>query len=514
MAVRYDGLRQWLDLVDGIGELARIDGADWNMEIGGISEIDYKRRGPALLFDHIKDHKPGFRLLTSSTNSARRLGITLRMSADHSDGSLVDALRGKPNEWQENSRHFPPEMVKTGPVFENVQEGNNVDLLQFPTPFWHEKDGGRYIGTGCAVATVDPEEGWSNLGAYRSMLVDRNHVTMNIIQGKHGDIHTQKWIAREGRAPFAIHIGHDPLFLVLSGVEVPTGISEINYAGAIRKEPVKVVKSDLTGLPIMADAEMVLEGWLYPGDKADEGPFGEWPGYYCSGRQPEPMLKIERVLHRNDPIMLGAPPAKPPHDYSYMRTIMKSAMIFDALVSAGIPDVRGVYAPECGGGRLLVIVSIKQRYCGHARQAAFIASQCREAAYMGKYTIVVDEDIDVTNLEEVMWAVCTRTNPVESIDFIRRAWASKAEPMLRKGEPPFNSRAIIDACRPFEWISEFPAVAEADPTYLRQLDAKWGALLGAKTPATPPTQKNPAAKPAQRETQPVLTAPMIRDDGM
>jgi UbiD family decarboxylase len=275
----------------------------------------------------------------------------------------------------------------------------------------------------------------------------------------------------------AIHIGMDPLFLILAGVEVPTGVSELAYAGAVRGKPVRVIQSSVTGLPIIADAEIVLEGWVQKGDLADEGPFGEWPGYYVSGRTREPYFRVERVLYRNNPIILGAPPAKPPHDYSYMRTVMKSAMIFDALVSAGIPEVRGVYAPECGGGRMLVVVSIRQSYPGHARQAGFIASQCREAAYMGKYTIVVDEDIDVTNLEEVMWAVSTRTDPATSIDFIRRAWASKAEPMLRPGQPAFNSRAVIDACRPYEWMAEFPKVAECDPAYLRELDGKWAGLF-------------------------------------
>ncbi|MBI2317177.1 MAG: UbiD family decarboxylase [Betaproteobacteria bacterium] len=158
---------------------------------------------------------------------------------------------------------------------------------------------------------------------------------------------------------------------------------------------------------------------------------------------------------------------------------MKSALIFDALVAAGIPEVKGVYAPECGGARQLVVVAIRQRYAGHARQAAMVASQCHAAAYMGKYTIVVDEDIDVTNLEEVMWAVCTRTDPSTSIDFIRRAWASKAEPMLRKGQPLFNSRAVIDACRPYEWIDEFPKLAQVDPGYLRETEKKWSALFTA-----------------------------------
>ncbi len=482
MKNQYNDLRQWLEQVEAIGELAHPKGADWNLEIGGVSEIDYKKRGPALLFDEIKGHAKGFRILTSSTNSARRLGLTLRMGADHNDASLVEQLRGAPNRWAGAAKDFDPVFVDSGPVFENVMQGDAVDLMKFPTPLWHALDGGRYIGTGAAVATIDPDDHWVNLGAYRSMLVDKNHVTMNIVNGKHGRTHCDKWMAREGRAPVAIHIGMDPLFMILAGVEVPTGMSELNYAGAVRGEPVKVVKSTVTGLPLIADAEIIIEGWIQQGETTDEGPFGEWPGYYVSGTTQEPYLKVERVLYRNDPIILGAPPAKPPHDYSYMRTIMKSAMIFDALVSAGIPEVKGVYAPECGGGRMLVIVAIRQRYAGHARQAGFIASQCREAAYMGKYTIVVDEDIDVTNLEEVLWAVCTRTDPATSIDFIRRAWASKAEPMLRPGEPAFNSRAVIDACKPFEWIDDFPRVAEADPVYLRELEKKWLGLFDIRSP--------------------------------
>jgi UbiD family decarboxylase len=477
MDYKYDDLRQWIDIVQEMGELAHPIGADWNLEIGAISEVDYKKRGPALLFDEIKGYPKGFRVLTSSTNSAKRLGLTLRMGIEHTDASLVSDLRGLPNRWTQEAKNFDPVYVETSAVFENVMEGQEVDLLKFPTPLWHEMDGGRYIGTGVSVATVDPEENWVNLGAYRSMLIDKNHVAVAAVSGKHGYMHIQKWMAKEGRAPVVIHIGMDPLFMVISGVEVPNGVSELNYIGAIRGEPVKVIKSTVTGLPIIASAEIVLEGWLIEGEKTDEGPFGEWPGYYVSGVSREPLLKVERVLYRNNPIMLGCPPAKPPHDYSYMRTILKSAMIFDALVAAGIPEIKGVYAPECGGGRMLVVVSIKQRYPGHARQAGFIASQLPAAAYMGKYTIVVDEDIDVTNLEEVIWAVCTRTDPDTSIDFIRRAWASKAEPMLRKGDPTFNSRAVIDACRPFEWIAEFPKVAQADPEYLKAIEKKWAHLF-------------------------------------
>src|SRR5206468_9884253 len=196
-------------------------------------------------------------------------------------------------------------------------------------------------------------------------------------------------------------------------------------------------------------------------------------GYYSSSDFPIPEVEVARLYYRNDPIVLGAPPGRPPHDYSYMRTVLKSAMIHDALVKAGIPDVRGVWAHEAGGGRLLLVVSIKQGYCGHSRQAAYITSQCQPAAYMNRYVIVVDDDIDPTNLEDVMWAVCTRTDPAEDIEVMKKTWGGKVDPMLSDQRRPYNNRAIIDACRPFDWIKDFPAVAEASPEQLRQIRAKW-----------------------------------------
>jgi 3-polyprenyl-4-hydroxybenzoate decarboxylase len=168
-----------------------------------------------------------------------------------------------------------------------------------------------------------------------------------------------------------------------------------------------------------------------------------------------------------------------------MRTAMKSAMIYDALVKAGVSDVCGVWADECGGGRMLIVVSIKQRFCGHSRQAGAIAAQCREAAYMNRFVVVVDDDVDPTNLEEVVWAMCTRCDPAEDIDVLRKAWGSRADPLLDEGAPPYNSRAIIDACRPFERIKHFPRVAEASPELLRQIESKWSGLF-AQRPAPAP----------------------------
>jgi UbiD family decarboxylase len=238
-------------------------------------------------------------------------------------------------------------------------------------------------------------------------------------------------------------------------------------------ERLDVVRGPITGLPMPASAEVVLEGWLRREKTAIEGPFGEWTGYYSGSLRPVPAMDIERVYFRDDPILLGTPPGKPPNDYSYMRALLKSAMIQDALIKADVRDVRGVWAHEVGGGRLLIVVSITQRFCGHARQAGFLAAQIPAAGYMSRYVIVVDDDIDPMNLEEVVWAVSTRCDPAEDIEIMRKSWGSKVDPLLTDMSAPYNSRALLDACRPFERLDSFPRVAEASPQLVRQTFAKW-----------------------------------------
>jgi len=173
----------------------------------------------------------------------------------------------------------------------------------------------------------------------------------------------------------------------------------------------------------------------------------------------EPVLRVRRVYFRNNPIMTGAPPSKPPTEATFYKSFWRSAMIWDEMERAGIPDVAGVWCPPEGNTRLFTVVSIKQRYPGHARQAGVIASQCHAAAYLGRFTVVVDEDIDPTDMKDVIWAMTTRCDPVEDIEILRRCWSSPLDPIIppnRKGrDSSFNSRAIIDACRPYEWMLQF-----------------------------------------------------------
>jgi UbiD family decarboxylase len=471
-------LRAWLAEVEKLGELRHVRGADWNLELGAISELNVKKDlPPALLFDEIKDFPKGFRVLTCSTSSPARLSSILRLPVQKTHGGLVEALRGKPAQWQAAAAKFPYVTAKSGPALENVDR--EPDLRKFPSPVWHEMDGGPYIGTGCSVITRDLDTDWVNVGTYRVQLLDKNHVALDMVAGKHGRIQYEKHKAAGKRFAVVIVIGADPLGYLISGIEVPFGMCEYNYIGAILGKPVAVIPGQITGLPFPAAAEIVLEGHVEPNDERTEGPFGEFHGYYPGKEGKAPAVTIERVYYRNDPIMVGSPPAKPPNDYSYSKAVMRSALLHDALVAAGVPDVKAVWAHEIGGARMFNVVAIKQRFAGHARQAGHILSQCGVGAYMSRYSVVVDEDIDPSNLQEVMWAVATRTDPAIDIDIIQRGYGSKNDPMFvaYRYNAPFASKAVIDACRPFDHLAEFPAVAEATKELQAKIRAKWSDLL-------------------------------------
>jgi UbiD family decarboxylase len=478
-AARPTELRSWIARIESLRELQHVSGAHWDREIGAISEINYRRKpSAALLFDDIVGYPRGYRVLTGSLSNARRMAVTLGLDPGLDTIGLVQALRGKPVEWEAAAPRFEPRVLERGPILENIVAGRDVDLARFPAPLWHEHDGGRYIGTGVAVVTSDPDTGRINVGAYRMMIQEGGRsATINAEAGKQGRAQYDRWFAKHGKAPVLASFGHDPLLLMVAGTEVPNTISEYAYAGAMVGERLSVVRGEVTGLPMPAAAEIVVEGWIHPERVLREGPFGEWTGYYSGSRLPVPTIDIERLYFRNDPIILGAPPGKPPNDYSYMRALLKSAMIQDELNKVGVRDVRGVWAHETGGGRLLVVVSITQRFCGHSRQAGYIAAQCQAAAYMNRFVIVVDDDVDPMNLDEVMWSVCTRCEPAGDIDIMRRSWGSKVDPLLENPAVPYNTRALIDACRPFEKLDTFPRVAQASPALVRETVSKWKDLF-------------------------------------
>jgi UbiD family decarboxylase len=474
----YDGphadLREFLARVERAGELARIPRAHWNLEMGTLAEIvnQHPAGSRAVLFDEIPGYPSGMRVLSGATNSMKRLAITLGFPVPSHPLDVVRAYRDR----MQTHKPIPPRVVKKGAVLENVQRDGAVDVLGFPVPFLHELDGGRYIGTDDLVIMRDPDDGWVNCGTYRVMAHDAKRVGVWMSPGKHGRQIREKYFKRGKPCPVLVSCGHDPLLFLAGGNELRFGLSEYDYAGGHRGAPVEVIESELHGLPMPAHGEIVLEGEMHPGDTAPEGPFGEFTGYYAGGKSEQPVIRVQRVYHRNDAILTMATPMRPPSDFSYSKCVMKAGMIWDEVERAGLSGIKGVWCHEAGGARMFNVIAIKQTYAGHAKQAGILAASCQSGSYLGRFVVVVDDDIDPTDMFDVMWAMCTRCDPAQDIDIVRRMWSGPLDPRIPRGTA-WNSRAIIDACRPYEMLAEFPPVARATPELRRTVEAKFREIL-------------------------------------
>jgi len=259
-------------------------------------------------------------------------------------------------------------------------------------------------------------------------------------------------------------------------------VCEYDVVGGMRRKPVECVRGKITGLPFPANSEIVFEGFLNNDNRKFEGPFGEWTGYYASDESAQPVLEIEAIYHRNDPIILGVPPIGGGSDeMARYRAIMRSAMLKQQLRNAGVPDVTQVWPHEIGASRMLVALAIKQRYPGHAKQVGVLASSCGASVYGLKMVIVVDDDIDVSNLDQLMWAMLSRYDPATSVEILSRMRSTPADPRLtpeqRKIRDFTNSRMVIDATRPYEWGDKFPKVNAPSQDVVRKAREMFGYLL-------------------------------------
>ncbi len=474
----HQDLRDLVRDFEAMGELKTIEGADPHLEISALAEtltMRFPGEEPALLFDKIKGFSQGFRILSGASNSFRRLAHVYGLPTPENKIDIVRAYKARMGK---GAQLIPPRVVPTGPVLENVQRDGEVDITKFPIPFIHEHDGGSYIGTEDLVVMKDPDSAWVNVGTYRIMAHAKDEVGIWISPGKHGRHIREKYFARGLPCPVLVSCGQDPILFLCANAELPLGTSEFDYAGGQRGAPVDVVLSELYKLPMPAHAEIVLEGEMHGDALKTEGPFGEFMGYYATTPSKQPIIKIRRVYHRNDPILTLAIPSRPPSNFTVARAIVKAAMIWQEIEQAGVPGVQGVWNHEAGAGRLFNVVSIKQLYGGHAKQAGIIAASCRAGVYAGRWVVVVDEDIDPSNIHDVIWAMSTRCDPAADIEFVHKLWSTPLDPVLR-GPPYQSNRAVVDACRPWGWKDEFPRVAESSPELKEKVIKKWAHLFRA-----------------------------------
>jgi UbiD family decarboxylase len=469
----YRNLREFIAEVETLGALRHVAGADPDRELGGITEVAAGMpECPALLFDRIKGFPAGVRVFTNAVTNPQRAALALGI-----DPKLrpLDALKA----WMGRRQGLQPQapvMVKDAPVLANTVRGSDVDLAKFPAPVWHSKDGGPYVGSGSIVVMRDPETGWINASIYRVQVHTRNKVTVQFDhQGRHGAIIARKYWDAGKSCPLAVVNGPDPALFIAGFEYLPEGQSEYDFAGAIKGAPLDVIEGPATGLPLPAQSEFIFEGDLLPPTRETlpEGPFGEFTGYYAADKRPCPVMEVTAIYHRDDPILLGSPPMKPPRFHFGLP--FRAASIWSQLEMAGVTDVAGVWQHV---SQLMTVVALKQRYAGHAKRAALIAAA---NSYMGRLVVVVDEDVDPSSLSDVMWAISTRCEPSEQIDIVREAWSSALDPRI----PPeakargvtSHSKAIIEAVRPFAWIDKFPPTSALSQSEARAIEDKWGAAL-------------------------------------
>ena len=473
MHTDYEDLRGFIARVEALGALRRIDGADPNAELGGITEVAAGLPDcPALLFDNIKGYPRGFRIFTNATVSPQRAALALGI-----DPTLrpLDALKEWKNRRTTLSMHKPVSVTEAL-FLENSRSGDQVDVRHVPAPLWHKQDGGPFIGSGSIVVMRDPDSGWINASIYRVQVHGPDRVTIQFDHpGRHGALIARKYWDQGKPCPLAVVNGPDPALFVAGFEYLPEGVSEYEFAGAIKGRPIETMPGPRTGLPVPARAEIVLEGALLPMQEATlpEGPFGEFTGYYAAEKRPAPVMRVEAMHWRNDPVLLGSPPMKPPRFHFGLP--LRAAGIWGNLESDGVTDVVGAWQHVA---QLMTVVALKQRYAGHAKRAALIAAA---QSYMGRLVVTVDEDVDPSNLADVLWAITTRCEPSEQVDIVRNAWSSALDPRItaedRGRGQTSHSKMIIDACKPFGWKDRFPPLSALSSEDARAIEDKWmGAL--------------------------------------
>ena len=405
----FIGLREWVDILESEGELRRIKNkVDWNGEIAGIVSRVYAQRGPALLFENIKDHENTWcqKLLVGGLSKKSRVALTMGMPKNTTQPEMVKLLRKRFKE------PVPPEILDNGPVKENIIRGDDIDLFQIPVPLWHTLDGGRYINTWCGVVTMDPDTGEHNVGMYRAAISGKSKMGVLLIPAQGWGGHYAKYQQMGKPMPVAMVYGCDLSFGFMAATPL-TSINEYEAMGAIRQGPVPLVKCETSDVLVPAIAEIVVEGTISP-DPASyemEGPFGEWTGYYGTAAK-RPVVQVDCITHRTDPIYRGNLEGLKPgmvNEDAASAYVTMSAVVWDVLEANSIPGIIDLVAAPW------TIVKIRKTYQGQARQIAAALWGSRVAVNFGKTVMVVEEDVDIHSLSSLQLAVQTYVDPIKDV---------------------------------------------------------------------------------------------------
>ena len=419
----FSDLRDFIKLLEKKGELKRISTeVDPYLEVTEISDRVLRTGGPALLFENPKGSSVP--LLVNLFGNSRR--IALAMGQEDIDGlrdvgKLLAFLKEPtpPSGWKDVWQKLPsykqvlnvsPNVKKSAECQDVVIETGDVDLSMFPLQTCWPGDVAPLV-TWPLVITRGPQKERQNLGIYRMQPIARNKLIMRWLSHRGGALDFKDWQKKYPREafPVSVAIGADPATILATVTPVPDTLSEYAFAGLLRGSKTDVVKSLTNDLQVPASAEIVLEGVIEPGEFADEGPYGDHTGYYNEIEQ-FPVFTIKRITHRKDPIYHSTYTGRPPDEPAMLGMALNE--VFVPLLQKQFPEIVDFYLPPEGCSYRMAVVSIKKQYPGHAKRIMMgIWSFLRQFMYT-KFVVVVDDDINIRQWEDVIWAITTRMDPV------------------------------------------------------------------------------------------------------
>ncbi len=418
----FRDLRDFIQALEAAGELKRITTeVDPDLEITEICDRTLKQQGPALLFENPKGYS--IPVLGNLFGTPKRVAMGMGqedVSALRDVGKLLAFLKEPepPTGWKDlldkapkfkNALYLSPKLVKKPPCQEVVIEGDDVDLGLLPIQTCWPGDAAPLV-TWPLVITRGPHKDRQNLGIYRMQLLSRNKLIMRWLAHRGGAIDFREWKAAHPGEPFpiSIAIGADPATILGTVTPVPDTLSEYGFAGLLRGSKTEVANSIGNSLQVPASAEFVLEGHLDPDEVADEGPFGDHTGYYNEVEQ-FPVFTVDRITHRKDPIYHSTYTGRPPDEPAILGVALNE--VFVPILQKQFPEIVDFYLPPEGCSYRMAVVSMKKQYPGHAKRVMMgIWSFLRQFMYT-KFIIVTDDDVDVRNWQDVIWAMTTRMDP-------------------------------------------------------------------------------------------------------
>ena len=486
--MEYHDLRDFISQLERRGELKRIAvEVDPRLEMTAICDRVLKAQGPALLFEKPKGHT----IPVLGNLFGTPLRVALGMGKDNVEalrevGKLLvflkepDPPRGLADAF---SRYAPiirqvlsmtPKIVRDAPCQEVIWAGSDVDLRRLPVQTCWPGDAAPLITWGLVV-TRGPHKQRQNLGIYRQQVIGPNKVIMRWLSQRGGALDYRNHCLMHPREPFpiAVALGADPATILGAVTPVPDSLSEYQFAGLLRGAKTEIVKCLSHGLQVPANAEIVLEGFIQPGETAIEGPFGDHTGYY-NEQQRFPVFTIERITSRHNPIYHSTYTGKPPDEPAVLGLALNE--VFVPLLQKQFPEIVDFHLPSEGCSYRLAVVSIRKQYPGHAKRVMFgVWSFLLQFMYT-KFIIVTDDDVNIRDWKDVIWALTTRVDPQRDTLFADNTpidYLDFASPVAGLG-----SKMGIDATNkwPAETTRQWGIPIQMDDATLRRIDALWETL--------------------------------------